>query len=308
MHRRALILAFTFGSAGCLFAEDSCIAAGVFIMTPRGRVPIEQLRVGDRVLSVDPEGGTLVEVAVTAIRSAPRECVALSLPTGEQLVCTPDHPVFDPDTQTYRDAGDWVLGEARQLLLVVQREVQPAEPRASRAYTGLHRVFDLTVDGPHSNFVANGVVVHNKSYVNDYDTAWYDDAVSSPCPIPLGDGEACLELRDKEFHYVAGTATIADNTITYALEPAPGAPDVLLHYAASNVAQFSGNVAADFKLQFPTTTLNSYYGDCLITAGTEAPIPGGTVSGSLGANVTNTDTDFEYWESELVWQAIPVGQ
>ena len=308
MTKRALLVAFaSIATAGC---SDSCIAAGVWVTTPRGRTPIELLRVGDRIMSVDPIGGEMIEVTITAIRSATRECIGVELGTGERLVCTPDHPVFDPETGTYRDAGDWVLGKASRLLAIEKGEPTPVEPRAARAYSGLHRVFDLTVDGPHHNFVANGVVVHNKTYYNppEPDTAWFEDVGAVPCPVPLPAGEACLTVEGKEFHMSGVSALLdLDQNLYYTFSPADGSPMLELSHTADGTRPIRCDTSV-FNIAFPTDTLDmGYYGGCTVELSPEQPMAGATVSGTAEGVAFNGDDNYSTeWEFTLAWESIPV--
>ena len=276
-------MAFALGPVACY----SCIAAGVRVTTPGGSVPIEQLRVGDRVMSVDVATGALVGVTVTAIREAERECASLELEDGNTLVCTPDHPVFDPDSGTYRYAGDWVSGEATRLLVELEGNVRRSAVRGRKVYAGVRRVFDLTVDGPHSNFVANGVVVHNKSkadvgpYYPSYDPAWFEDEDSVPCPIPLPDGEACLTVGPKEFHIAEGAASIEQGRTRLSLEPAPGSPSVYLSFTSEQAvpdlppthkaASSSSSTAAPASATRALATLRSTWAPSYRCPGARSP-------------------------------------
>lgn len=215
MNRSALLLTSAWLFAGC---SDSCIAEGTWVSTPKGRTPVERLRVGDSVYSVDTETGALVEVSITHVRSAVRESLSLELDSHEMLRCSSNHPIFDPQTQTYRPASDWITGDARQLLQIVEGRPRVSEVLARSAYAGLVRVFDLTVSGPHSNFIAEGVVVHNKSYTsgNDVETetgdpgAWFEDLEGVACPAAIPVGGACLEVGGVEYFLPTSTARFSE--------------------------------------------------------------------------------------------------
>jgi hypothetical protein len=146
---------------------DSCVAAGTRVATPRGWVPVEQLRTGDAVLAVDVAARVLVATTITEVRRSRRECLGLTC--GDRtLIVTPDHPIFAPARDGFVDAGRIALGQVGDVLLV---DVPTAEatPRVAaigpcNPYAGLHDVYDLSVAGDHRTFVAEGFVVHNKSY------------------------------------------------------------------------------------------------------------------------------------------------
>lgn len=158
---------WTGAAASLLFASSiaciGCVARGSRIRTPEGFRRIEELEVGDEVYSVDPETGELVAGEITAVQTTQRECVAVACGEGDVLTCTSDHPVYDPEREAYANAGDWVRGDRSKLLAVTDEGVESRGVTESDAFVGVRRVFDLTVDTAHHNFVANGYLVHNKS-------------------------------------------------------------------------------------------------------------------------------------------------
>jgi hypothetical protein len=145
--------------AGC-----GCIAAGSTVLTPRGRRRIESLQPGDEVICLDPATGERVTSLVATTRSLTRETLRLS-GEGWSLRCTSDHPLYDPSTREWAPAGDWVLGKRSALLLVTD---EPTAPRqiavdARALDAGLAEVFDISVAHELHNFIAEGILVHNKS-------------------------------------------------------------------------------------------------------------------------------------------------
>ena len=156
-------------AAGSLFGALSCgygcVARGARVRVAAGTRLIEDLVVGDEVVSVDPISGRQAIGRLSAIRIARRECVRLTTNESE-LTLTSDHPVYCPETGQWAPAGDWVLGPRKQLLAVTTEGLRPVRATKVSAYCGLHDVFDLTVNHPLHNFVANGLLVHNKSPIN----------------------------------------------------------------------------------------------------------------------------------------------
>lgn len=151
--------AFSLTACGGLF----CIARGALVSTPRGKRRIEDLVVGDTVWCVDPESGERVEAPLVQVRSAKREIMRLE-GDGFSLRCTTDHPLYDPVAKEWSAAGDWVLGK-RTALLRVEDGARPSVVQVSTRVIadGLADVFDLSVEHALHNFVADGVLVHNKS-------------------------------------------------------------------------------------------------------------------------------------------------
>lgn len=139
-----------------------CIARGAQVRVPGGTRLIEELREGDHVVCVDPVTGVTAEAMIFAVVQARRECVRLTTAQGA-LVATSDHPVYSPERKAYVPAGDWVTGQCTQLLSVCERGIVAVNVDVTSAYAGVFDVFDITVDHPLHNFIANGFVVHNKS-------------------------------------------------------------------------------------------------------------------------------------------------
>lgn len=164
-------LALSLLSTGCPML---CIAATMLVRTRRGEIAAGSIAVGDRVESVDVSRGVVVEGMVVHVRKAVRECVALRWRDGE-LMCTPEHPLFSPERGDYRPASDWITGEARYLLVRIGDSVEDVAVEAVEKFAGVHEVVDLCLAAEPRNFVAAGVVVHNKS-----PPSALDDSVEGP--------------------------------------------------------------------------------------------------------------------------------
>lgn len=142
-------------------AQQMCVARGTLIATPEGKIPVEDLEVGSLIYSVDVQTKKLVLTTVVAIESAAREVGSLEV-GDRRLLLTSDHPVYCPVSGSYHSAGAWFLRQRRDVTFfdeaITAATVTRAEP-----HVGVRSVFDLTVDSSHRNFIANGVIVHNKS-------------------------------------------------------------------------------------------------------------------------------------------------
>lgn len=145
--------------SGC---NSYCVARGTRVKTRRGEKNVEDVTVGDEIESLDVDTGQLIPVRVVAVRSARRECVLLKAGNVE-LTVTSDHPLYCPVKAEYAPAGDWVLGKRASLLVVGTEGPVTQTVQQVKAFVGIHEVFDLTVDHALHNFIANGVLVHNKS-------------------------------------------------------------------------------------------------------------------------------------------------
>lgn len=164
--------------------DTYCVADGAMIDCPEGRRPIESLRVGDQVLAVDPHTHERVATEIVAMKSTRRECLELDF-GGGALRCTPSHPLYDPDADDYFPASEWADGTRKRLLLVDSKDVQPVVVKEIRPYVGVATVHDITVEALLHNFVADGVLVHNKSPPED---TWTSGDETGPGDSGTDDG------------------------------------------------------------------------------------------------------------------------
>ena len=78
--------------ADVLIGGPPCFTAGHLVLAERGYVPIEDLRVGDRVVTHRGRLGRVVRVGSKESRVGTLTGVGMGDATGEPIVCTPDHP------------------------------------------------------------------------------------------------------------------------------------------------------------------------------------------------------------------------
>lgn len=315
MYKYALLSALAGLTSAC---SDSCVAEGSMVSTPQGPRPIESLRVGDAIESVDVESGERVAVTITAIRTATRECVGIELGGGERLVCTSNHPIFDPARREYRSAGDWVTQSGLSVLRAVDGRFEPVSPTATSAFAGLLRVFDLTVSGAHHNFVADGVVVHNKSILVDdegdsesestgapYDESWFDEVDAIPCDDPLPEGAACLTIRGKQFYLASGAAVFVNNSVGDVAEfTFVGDPSVEFHFPQTYAGENACGGDSSFAVQF-TGLFTLRETSCTWSLDATPLVQGGTASGSMTGEL-EVDAHGGTWEASMSWNAVPV--
>lgn len=158
---RTLLLGSAISVFGC-GPTVFCVARGSRISVPGGGTrAVEDLRVGDEVIVVDPVGRATAVSRLTHIVGSKRECGSLTFDTGT-LVVTPDHPLFDPDAGGFYPAGEWLLGDRSRVLRLVDGALEVSQPKAHALFSRMDDVFDLTVEHEWHTFVADGVVVHNK--------------------------------------------------------------------------------------------------------------------------------------------------
>lgn len=123
-----------------------CLVRGARIDTPAGPVPIEQLRLGDPVWTLDA-AGRRVAGTVTALGSmtapASHRVVRLALADGRTLTASPGHPLADGRTLAELALADLVDGSAVLSL-------------AWLPY-GDDLTFDLAVTGPTGTYFVDGI-------------------------------------------------------------------------------------------------------------------------------------------------------
>jgi Hint domain len=123
-----------------------CLARGTRIATPSGDVPVEDVRPGMSVWSVDATGRRIV-VTVTKVGSVPvpstHEVVRLVLDDGRIVTASPGHPLPDG-----RRLGDVRSGDGVDGVTVVSAELL--------VYTG-GSTFDLLPSGPTGVYFADGI-------------------------------------------------------------------------------------------------------------------------------------------------------
>ena len=136
----------------------TCFVAGTMILTASGLVAIENIKAGDKVISIDPE--TFETAEKTVLETYIREVTTLVHLTvnGEEIVTTVDHP-FYVKNQGFIKAGELIVGDELldvngNVLLVENFDVELTEEPV--------KVYNFQVEDFHTYHVGeNGVWVHN---------------------------------------------------------------------------------------------------------------------------------------------------
>ena len=130
-----------------------CFTGDTLVSVPGGTKRIEELQVGDIVCSFDDKG-KLHEGKVLKVHEHENErVIKYTLWGGQLLNATPNHWVLNQYNAFVEidtlGPDDCLVDEFNHLLPIVSREE-----------TGLHTVYNLTVEGHHT-FIANTIRVHN---------------------------------------------------------------------------------------------------------------------------------------------------
>lgn len=125
-----------------------CLAAHTLIDTPRGQVPVEELRPGDPVWTVDPAGVRIAAVIKNTVRvpvPLGHQMVHLVLSDGRQLWASPGHPLTDGRALADLQPGDLLDG-----VPVMHVELVPYDQPAT---------YDLLPSGGTGFYWADGILI-----------------------------------------------------------------------------------------------------------------------------------------------------
>jgi len=130
--------------------DHTCLVAGTLITTDQGEKPIEQIRVGDKVLT--RQG--YFPVVVTRMTDYEADVITAAFSNGTELVGTSTHPV-------YVEKKGWVpLGDLRYGSTIRHVASERSVLCLGTAKMGRQPVYNLTVSTAHE-YYANGILVSN---------------------------------------------------------------------------------------------------------------------------------------------------
>ena len=140
------------------FGTSYCFVSGTLVTTEDGQEPIEEIEVGDKVLSEDETTG---EVAVKTVTETyineTDELIHIGV-NGETISATPTHPF-------YVDKLGWTLARslrAGDVLVLSNGELVTVEWVQHEILESPIKVYNFEVEDFHTYFVGeNGIFVHN---------------------------------------------------------------------------------------------------------------------------------------------------
>jgi len=148
-----------------------CFVTGTLVLTPTGYIAIEELQKGDTVLSynhdlqkgVEANFSPLVEANIAAVVSRKvNGMMRVELAGGTTIQVTREHPFYAPDESRYKPIGEFKHGE-RLGRIGRDDKLETIVVTGIEAVRGEFTVYNLSVESSHHNYVAAGVLVHNKT-------------------------------------------------------------------------------------------------------------------------------------------------
>ena len=97
---------------------EGCLFEGTLVSTPAGVVPIERIKVGDKVVSYNPDtcSDEVQVVTGTLHRSNVEDWIEIELEDGTVVTMTPNHLVYLPEYRCYRRADQLIVGDITKKL------------------------------------------------------------------------------------------------------------------------------------------------------------------------------------------------
>jgi hypothetical protein len=123
-----------------------CVARGTLVTTASGDVPIEEVKIGDEILTRDGK------TKVTNVWSGPEEKVVLVSLAGAEIRMTKDHPVFLAKDEKFERASNLKVGDE---LLDVAGKLNQIERIETVDFND--KVYNLSTES-NSGFFANGML------------------------------------------------------------------------------------------------------------------------------------------------------
>jgi hypothetical protein len=155
---KATSLAQSYGESD---PSKTCFAPGTLVLTPQGERAIEDLRGGDEVLSIDPGSKAIVTNRVRKIHLYKNGDKAQMLTRlGFRVEANPRHHFYVPELNSYVPMID--LKPQSSVLVWEQNRARVDFVTELRAQPGFSNLIDLELEAEPHNFLANGIMVHNK--------------------------------------------------------------------------------------------------------------------------------------------------
>jgi hypothetical protein len=125
-----------------------CLAEDTLIETPLGAIPVQQLKAGMAIWSVNLAGERIAEIVVKASKTpvpATHRVIHLRFEDGREVFVSPGHPTIDG-----RRVGDLKVGEFYNGSIIAMTELIPYDKKST---------YDILPSGETGFYWANGVLL-----------------------------------------------------------------------------------------------------------------------------------------------------
>ena len=146
-----------------------CFAGDTLVSTVDGEIRIDEIQTGDYIWSYDTKTGERVEAKVTNVSVTETDIlVHVYTDDGEEIKTTMFHPFYVKNVADDKDVSyngeEWKaasnLSAGDELLTEDGKIVHVREVRIERLEESI-KVYNLEVEGLHTYYVGEGVLVHN---------------------------------------------------------------------------------------------------------------------------------------------------
>jgi predicted phage terminase large subunit-like protein len=135
--------------------DDACISGGMRVVTDRGKLPIVNVKPGDKVFTRDGFK-TVLDCGMT---SPSADVVRITTRNGV-LICTPNHRIWDNSAKDFVQARD-LTKDSKLTVMDYGREFATEFQRVSKIEKIFHRpVYNMKVEDTHEFFAGN-ILTHN---------------------------------------------------------------------------------------------------------------------------------------------------
>ena len=137
-----------------------CFAAGTKVAAESGKKNIEDIQVGDRVLSYNEATGEQeYKRVVRLFRNQSKEWTGITV-KGEEVVSTPGHKYYLPESKSWLSAKELKTGDK---VLLSNGALSEVEAVRAIHYEESKTTYNFEVEDFHTYYVGDGVLVHNKA-------------------------------------------------------------------------------------------------------------------------------------------------
>ena len=148
----------TAGLTNVLKPGTLCFAAGTKVFAENGQKNIEDIQIGDRVLSYNEKTGKQEYKRVLRLfRNESKDWTGITV-NGEEVVSTPGHKYYLPESKKWVSAKDLVVGDT---ILLSSGNKSKIEAVRAIHYKEVRTTYNFEVEDFHTYYVGTGVLVHN---------------------------------------------------------------------------------------------------------------------------------------------------